>query len=224
MFKVGDKIKCNGNFDGSFTKNKIYEVIKLHDNKHPYIIKDSGEEDWYNAIYFDLVKLEYKVGDKVVISEKIRGKKWLGGIMIIEQMVNYIGEVLIIDRIETKTVCGIEYYLNKLEEYAWSKEMFDKYEETDKRVTYDEYFNKEDKKMEEPKTKLEKTACKQAKEDAIDKAIANKKKVYTLNMDSLISMKNLILRNEKDLKELNKDYKELATKLNVTKADEEQLF
>ncbi len=91
-----------------------------------------------------------------------------------------------------------------------------------KNILIDEFM--EETKMEEPKTKLEKTACERAKEEAIEKAIESKKLIYSNKMGYLINLKNDIIGHEEILNKRKEEYAELAKVLGITKDDEKQLF
>ena len=90
---------------------------------------------------------------------------------------------------------------------------------------FNEIFNREEtKKMEKPKTELEKEACSRAKRTVIEEALEAKAVIYKHNMDKLIALNNMITNRELEVEDYKKQYAELADKLSVTKNDEKQLF
>lgn len=75
----------------------------------------------------------------------------------------------------------------------------------------------EEIKMEQPKTNLEKTACKQAKEEVIKNAVEAKAQEYRRVMADYINA-------EKSARDYRARADELATKLNITEEEKKQLF
>jgi hypothetical protein len=75
----------------------------------------------------------------------------------------------------------------------------------------------EETKMEQPKTNLEKSACKQAKEEMIKSAIEEKSRVYRASMGEYINL-------EKSARDYRARADELAVKLNITEEEKKQLF
>ena len=77
--------------------------------------------------------------------------------------------------------------------------------------------NMEEEKMEKPKTKLEKDACKNAKENVLANIKAEKEREYQASMDKFIEL-------EKNARHYKRKADELRDKLSVTDDEMKQIF
>lgn len=75
-----------------------------------------------------------------------------------------------------------------------------------------------------PVTELEKTACKKAKQEAIERAVEAKKKEYEKAMDRLIAKEQQIRDYKEILAKAQEEYDKIVKALNIAKTEEKQLF
>jgi len=86
MFKKGDRVKCLHNYYDSlgqqFTAGKIY-IVRVDGNHCSVVADDSGEENGWGGIHFELVKNEtnkvsnLQVGDRVSVYGFAKGDNTL---------------------------------------------------------------------------------------------------------------------------------------------------
>jgi len=87
-------------------------------------------------------------------------------------------------------------------------------------------FNKEKemKELTKPESKLEIIACEEAIQDAIDKAVAKKKVLYTQATGKLIELKDKIRGLKETIAECEEESDEIMKKIKMTAAQKKQLF
>ena len=158
---------------------------------------------------------KFKVGDEVRIRKGLTGR-YNGGCNCTQDMINMAGEYYTIIGAE-KFKENDRFTLDKHNGWNWSEDMLELV--TSKTNTINESNIKHEviKKMEAPKTKLEKQALVEAKKDVITKKVANKKVAYESEM-------NTFIQNETDARYYRKLADEKAKVLGITKTDIEALF
>jgi len=228
-FKVGDKIV--GNDDDRYTTSKKgngYGIIRQLNESS----KDSIDVDWFNdegrkissywvdPKYFDLSEPQegFKAGDRVIKHKRYSKGSYcrFGG----PESKVPLGTKGII-----KSVCSDQSVVVKFDtlSYTWnvdkSELILDPETKTENIfITADDLTkSKEETKMEEPKTTLEKNACKQAREEVIKKRTEEKQKQYEMEMNSFI-------RYERDARDYRKRADEKRKLLGVTDAEMKELF
>jgi hypothetical protein len=205
-YNVGDEVHL-GNFNNIFVVIKVIEPnVKCygHDEYEYVIVRDNDKVGTGEAEVREsaLTKAKFTVEDTEIFKAATEP--------------NY-GKGLFDDF----DGVGDSYNINKKAQQA-----IDRYSDIlNTSVTFNNNFlNKEETKMEEPITKLEKTACKRAKEVAIEEAIITKQRIYANGMEALIALKNQMISTEELLVKIKTEYADKAKILNVTKEDEKQLF
>lgn len=82
----------------------------------------------------------------------------------------------------------------------------------------------EEKKMEKPKTQLEKKALDKAREDAVNSAIEEKKKQYESSLKIYIDSEHIIINMKSEIKSREKEQKIREETLGITPAIKKDLF
>lgn len=231
--KVGDKVKCVSPSDG-MSPPGIGEVLKVDSGKSNsyqlcfvsvYFKGWSGGHSSNKALYgcwnffnpseqLELIKdtkihrkfVGFEVGDTVMATGE--GGKVKGYIDTITKLEP--NKDMVLRNIPSDIWCARNKFWTVIarDGVRVEKEVGDK----DSRVQTEVKI-----KMDKPNTKLEKVACKKAKEEAIKKAIAEKQKLYECELSSFMHL-------ERDARSYRKLADEIAENLGITEKDKEDLL